>query len=111
MTYRESVLCVIVGLVIIVGIPFIKRNVLPAQAEQIYFQETEEYKVAKKLASSNLKLDCYKMKVLWQALFPEKNCWRYKTNIGTYHWYCEITDNLFLDANYDLRGTIRIFQK
>ena len=105
---------IIIGIIVIlttVGLPLIKREAQPVQADQIYFNETLEYQTAKKLASSNLKMNCKSFADLWKVLFADSECRKFKTNIGTMHWECRVVENFWVDANWDLRGSIRIYKK
>lgn len=111
MTNKKSWL-LIVTLVILatVGLPLIKSESVPAQAEQQNFFETLEYQTAIKLAESNVRLNCFQFKVLWQTLFPNSNC--YRLQIGKYgHWECDLNDELIIDANYNWDNVIRIRKK
>ena len=56
-------------------------------------------------------MNCKEFADLWLILFPESKCWKYKTNIGTTHWVCELSDKKLIDANYKLTGRIEIRNK
>src|SRR5574343_629308 len=91
----------LIGIIVIlssVGLPLIKKESVPVQAEQIPFEETIEYQTALKLAESSVRLNCFQFKVLWQTLFPDAKC--YRVQIGKYgHWMCDLGDKLIIDSN------------
>jgi hypothetical protein len=111
MKLRDIILVAIVGWLVIVGVPLIKTLDALAQTDKIYFQETQEYQLAKRLANSNLRMNCKQFADLWKVLFPESECRRFKTNIGTMHWECRVVENIWIDANWDLAGSIRTYTK
>jgi hypothetical protein len=100
-----------VAILTIVGLPFTQREAAPVQAEPVIEQEPIEITVANLFVNSGLKMNCYEFKVIWEKLFPDKECRRFKTNIGTMHWECNVKEEIWIDANWDLKGSIRIYTK
>ena len=108
-SYKGWLLIGIVVLLTAVGLPLIKRESVPAQAEPTEIIPIE-IQVAELFVKSGLKYDCYAFVQVWQKLFPEANC--YRKQIGKYgHWMCDLNEELLIDANYDWKQTIMIREK
>ncbi len=104
----------LIGIIVILttlGIPLLKSENHPVQAETKAIEEFNEIQVAQRLANSNVRMDCKSFAVLWQTLFPDAKCYKYKTNLGTTHWVCEINSSTIVEANYNFDRKIQIRQK
>lgn len=109
-SYKRWLLIGIVAILTIVGLPLIKRESTPVQAEPSEFIPIE-IQVANKFVESDLRFNCKQFADIWKGLFPNKKCQRFRTNIGTNHWECVVYGNLWIDANWDLQGSIRTYEK
>ncbi len=76
------------------------------------FNETAEYKLAKQLNGKYFG-NCAEYKKFLQNIFPDMICRHYYAVKEFGHWECLIDEknNIWTDANFNLRGTARLFRR
>jgi hypothetical protein len=106
---RILILITLISLAFFVGTLFCYGKTENVEWKIKFFNETEEYKLAKKFDGQKFGT-CWEFKNFWLEVFPKKPCFRI-SNKNYQHWYCQVIDNIMIDANWKLDGKVRIFLK